>query len=371
MKKRIPLLALLLLCALLMSYAAAAGGGAGDPLISLDYLKSVFVPQAERAVDQKLDDTGGHVYDAAVEQWNNALAGAGKSAATHAPIWTEARFKQGDALTGLTGTQVVVLAGGAEVQFSSGAVIDVTTGTELASGSALMLRHRYMVAEDTTAVFTTSSRTSVIDCCGDYRTMRSKATDYNAMAAALKSLTLLRGTDTGFGQGFDLEKAPTRIEALVMLIRLLGEEQAALECTAPQPFPDVPAWAAPYVAYAYEKGYTNGIGGGLFGTMRQVVAVEYEEFVLRALGYSSTERSNISDALDRALADGVITPGESALLRSAEFLRADVVYLSYYALETPLAGDHAVLHEKLEGQGVFRSSAYSEAKKTVASPRIS
>ena len=73
------------------------------------------------------------------------------------------------------------------------------------------------------------------------------------MAASLKTLTLFRGSDTGYGEGFDLQRPPTRMEALIMLIRLLGEESEALSCTAYQPFTDVPDWALPYAAYAYSK----------------------------------------------------------------------------------------------------------------------
>ena len=371
MKKRLPIFALVLACALFVSYAAAAGGSAGDPLISLDYLKNVFAPAAESAVEQQLNAADATVREAVMDAWHES-AGTPSAAAelSFTPIWSEQRLKKGDALSAVTGTQVLLLAGEGKVSFSSGAVVDVTAGAEVASGSALLPGHRYMAAEDTSAVFSAASRTAVIDYCGSYRFAFSDATDYNAMAAALKSLTLLRGTDTGFGQGFDLEKAPTRIEALIMLIRLLGEERDALACTGEQPFSDVPAWAAPYVAYAYQMGYSNGIGGGQFGTYRQVVAVEYVEFVLRALGYSSTERSNITDALERALDDGVITSAEQALLENTVFLRADVVYLSYYALETPLADSSLVLHQKLESRGVFDRSSYRSAQALVASPRI-
>lgn len=372
MKNHTLFLSLLLAAALFAGIALAAGGDADDPLISLDYLKNTFAAGAGKAVDEKLDAADKAVYDAAEAQWRAAVASAEAAAgAERASAWTETRLKQGDILSGLTGAQVLLLAGDASVTFSSGAVVDVTDGTELASGDALRRGHRYMAAEDTTALFTVSSRTAVVDYCGDYHiTASASAPDYNAMASALKALTLLRGTDTGYGEGFDLEKTPTRIEALVMLVRMLGEEGDALASAAPQPFSDVPDWAARYVAYAYEKGYSNGVGDGKFGSMRSVTAMEYVEFVLRALGYSSTERSDISDALARALSSGVITAGEKALLESAQFLRADVAYLSWYALEAPLSGEALTLREKLESGGAFTSAAYQDAKALVVSARL-
>lgn len=114
----------------------------------------------------------------------------------------------------------------------------------------------------------------MLSYCGSYHFAPSGKPDRNAMAEALQSLSLFRGTGSGIGSGYELEKTPTRAEALIMLIRMLGEEKAALACTASQPFIDVPDWCAPYVAYAYERGYSNGVGTdslghSYFGTQRR------------------------------------------------------------------------------------------------------
>ncbi len=267
----------------------------------------------------------------------------------------------------------MALAGGVAAQFSSGAVVDATDGTELVSGGELQTLHRYLVAEDTTVLFTVFSRTAVVDYCGDYHFALSNATpDYNAMASALKMLSLFRGTDTGYGEGFDLELAPTRIQALVMLIRLLGEEDAALACVSPAPFKDIKAdyWGRPYVAYAYEMGYTNGVEDNKFAPDRPASAGMYVEFVLRALGYSDTTQTDISSSASRALGAGVITSGEKAVLEANDFLRADVVYLSWYALGVPVAHNMQPLYQKLENAGVFTASAYQNARALVTSARL-
>lgn len=374
MKKRTLLISVFLIAALFLGYAAAAGGDAGDPLISLDYLQNVFAPKAESAAQEKLDASGKTAYDAAEAQWRAALAATEAVAGSErANSWTEARLKQGDILSGLTGTQVTLLAGGASAQFPSGAVIDVTDGTELPSGGELKARHRYMVAEDTTALFTVISRTAVVAYCGDYHFALSNATpDYNAMASALKTLTLFKGTDTGYGEGFDLEVTPTRIQALIMLIRMLGEEDAALACTSPAPFKDIPDdyWGRAYVAYAVEKGYTNGVEDNKFAPDRAANAGMYVEFVLRALGYSDTTQTDIRTAADRALTAGVITRGEKAVLEANGFLRADVAYLSWYALDVPVAANMQPLHQKLEAAGVFTSADYRSAMELVTSARL-
>ena len=157
-----------------------------------------------------------------------------------------------------------------------------------------------------------------------------------------------------------------------MLIRLLGEEDAALACADESGFGDVPvgSWFAPYVAYAVNKGYTNGVGGNLFAPNMPANAQMYVEFVLRALGYSSTAQTDITTASARALTAGVITNGEKAVLDSVAFLRADVVYLSWYALDVPVAQNMEPLHRKLESMGVFTAADYLTARALIGSARL-
>ncbi|MBE7004384.1 MAG: S-layer homology domain-containing protein [Ruminococcaceae bacterium] len=379
MKHRKTVLSLLLTAALLLGSAAAVGGGADDPLISLDYLQTVFAPKAESAAQERLDASGQAAYAAQEARWRAAVAsvdaagGGDTAAAESVGVWTEARLKRGDTLTGVTGTQVSVLAGDVAVRIYSGAAVDATDGVELRSGASLPLRHRCLAAEDAAVEFVVTSRTAVLNYCGGYHFTASTAEpDYNAIASALKSLSLFRGTDTGYGDGFDLERTPTRLQALVMLIRMLGEEDAALACTSPSPFKDIANnhWGRAYVAYAFEKGYTNGVEDNKFAPDRAASADMYVEFVLRALGYSSTAQTDISDAADRAMAVGVITSGEREALLANDFLRADVAYLSWYALGAPLPGTLQTLHEKLEAAGTFTASAYESALARVRSPRL-
>ncbi|MBR3560984.1 MAG: S-layer homology domain-containing protein [Oscillospiraceae bacterium] len=369
MKIRSILLSLALCAALLLSAAYAAGGDAGDPLISLDYLQKIFTPAAESAVQEKLDASGKTVYDAAESIWRAAAASAEAAAGSqHTSAWAEACLKEGDILSVLTGSQVILLAG--EAQFTGGVLVDVTDGTELASGGALKARHRYLAAEDTAALVKVSAPTAVLDYCGDYHiSPSSDAPDCYAMATALRSLTLLRGTGSGFGEGFGLENGSNRVEALTMLLRLLGEEDDALECDAPQPFRDVPDWADRYVAYAYEKGYTNGVSATQFAPFMPLNAGMYVEFILRALGYSDTTQTDVSTSVSRAKNAGVLTAGEESALQGDRFLRSDLVYLSWYALEAPVSGSVQTLHAKLESTGVFAADAYRSAKSSVTSAR--
>lgn len=354
MKNRalLPLL-FLLLCGVGI-YAAATGGSSDDPLVSLSYLNGTYTDTVRQKVDALL--SGGETP---------------VSSASSAAGWTEARLKSGDALSGSTGTNMMVSAGNVVVSFSSGAVVDATVGAEIASGSTLDARHRYIVAEDTSAVFSVFGKTAVVNYQGPYAVTASDATDYNAMAQALKSLHLFRGSLTGYGSGFDLEVSPTRLQALIMFIRLLGEEEEALACTETAPFTDIGSGdPARYVAYAYSKGYTNGFTKTTFNPSQKVNAHQYTEFVLRALGYSDTGTVDLSGTLDRAVTCGVLTAGERDMLARDPFLRAELVYISFYALDAQISGTGQTLRQSLIGKGIFTQSESTAASAMISSPRI-
>lgn len=75
-------------------------------------------------------------------------------------------------------------------------------------------------------------------------------------AQLLYNLGLFQGSGTNEDGSprFALERAPTRAEAVTILVRLLGAEEAAQAQTWTTPFTDVPDWAQSYVGYAYAKG---------------------------------------------------------------------------------------------------------------------
>ena len=73
------------------------------------------------------------------------------------------------------------------------------------------------------------------------------------------------GTDAAGKPAFDLERAPSRAEAVTMLVRLLGKEREALAGDWNTPFTDVADWAKPYVGYAYANGLTAGVSQTRFG----------------------------------------------------------------------------------------------------------
>lgn len=262
---------------------------------------------------------------------------------------------------------ITLLGGEARIAFSGGAVVDVTEGAEVPAGHMMEANHRYIVAEDTAADFTVSSPAAVLSCQGGGALTPSREPDHFAIARTLRTLGLFQGTGSGFGEGFDLHAAPTRGEGLVMFLRILGEESQALAWTGTHPFTDVPGWLDHYVAWAYARGYANGVAADRFGCEQTMSAVEYEEFLLRALGYSTAGVDDYSTSLERALNCGALSGGEYAMLRDQPFRRAHVAYVSYFALDVPVSGSRETLGQKLAAAGVLTEEQLTEAK-TQADP---
>ena len=331
-------------------WAAAAGGGADDPLASLSYLNGTFTVAVDKRVDTALDASDALLRERAE---NGETVGS-------AALWQEVRLKEGDALQGVTGTGALLLAGSAQVIYASGAVVDVTTGSVVPDGAPLSVGHRYLVAEDTSAAFTVTSKTAVLDYQGQSAFTYSDRPDYNAMAF------------TGCGSGYDLEAAPTRLQALIMFIRVLGEEDQALAWSGTTPFRDIEkgSQAERYVGYAYEKGYTNGYTATSFRPAGAVNAYQYMEFVLRAMGYSSASNTDLASTLIRAVSAGVLTMGEAAQLQADTFLRAELVYISYYALEAELPSGEETLADRLMDLDVFTRSEWRSARELVSTERL-
>ena len=165
-------------------------------------------------------------------------------------------------------------------------------------------------------------------------------------AWSLYELGLLQGNGVdseGFPL-FDLDKAPDRAQSVTMLVRLLGAEEEAQAGDWETPFTDLPEWAEPYIGYAFAKGLTTGRGGERFDPDSPVSATEYLTFVLRALGYSSEtdfawdEAWKLSDKLG-------FTKGEYT--SNTEFLRGDLAWVSWNALEVKPKGNSKTLRQVL------------------------
>lgn len=176
-----------------------------------------------------------------------------------------------------------------------------------------------------------------------------------ACADALKSLGLFNGTDAGY----ELSRAPTRVEATAVLVRLLNKEQEALNGTWKYAFRDVPDWASSYVGYAYQNGIVNGTSATSFGSLEAMSSAMYLTLVLRALGYSDADGDFSWDAPFALAEDAGILP---STVDTADFMRGDVVLVSWSALSANLKGKQTTLSSRLIAEGAFTSSELASAQ---------
>ena len=190
---------------------------------------------------------------------------------------------------------------------------------------------------------------------------------YQEYAEKLSGLGVFRGT----GTGFELEREPTRLEGLIMLIRLLGKEsEANLLANEESEFSDVPAWGR-----MHELRYKNGLrdGNGLFGANNKIDAKSFITFVLRALGYSDSGTAvdfTWNNAVDFAKSIGLLE--EELYLRSFRIHSRDyVAKISYNALLQPVKNSTMTLAEKLVAAGaITQAQADSLALQVPAKQRV-
>lgn len=179
-------------------------------------------------------------------------------------------------------------------------------------------------------------------------------------ANTLYELGLFQGTGTTANGKpvYSLQTAPTRAQAVTMLVRLLGKEDEAKSGTWELPFTDVEAWAQPYVGYAYANGLTNGLSATAFGSGAAVTYDQYATFLLRALGYSSETDFEWSRAGAYAASLGLSTGQDNA--KRGSFTRGDTAALSAAALAQPVKGGARTLAAVLAENGAIDATLAAE-----------
>ncbi len=176
-------------------------------------------------------------------------------------------------------------------------------------------------------------------------------------ADKLAALGLFQGTE----QGYELDSTPSRIQGLVMLIRLLGLEEDALAYGQETPFTDL-GWGKNYVAYAYDNGLTQGTSATTFDPNSSLDAKSYVTLLLRALGYDDTAGDfTWKEALSFAAQTGMMTAEAAQTIASVTINRGDMVDLSYAALTCEVKDGSETLAERLSADGVFTEQAGEEA----------
>lgn len=176
---------------------------------------------------------------------------------------------------------------------------------------------------------------------------------YNDYAVKLSEIGVFKGT----GNGFELDREPTRLEGIIMLIRLLGKENEANQLSKqPCVFTDVPDWGRGYVNYAYKNGLTKGVSTKKFGTLDKMNGKSYMTFLLRSLGYDDSQ--NVKDftwssSVEYAKSIGLLEEELYFKVVSNTFIRDYIAKSSYNTLQQPLKDGTISLIQKLVNSGVI------------------
>ncbi len=357
---------------------AAAPGSQGDPVVSLSYVRDTFskdfLSKAEGLVAARLSALSSEV-DRRLSLYGSRVDAAGVSGradAAYKKLDAQRKLdglfpsrilsvKKGESLICGLGTTVTLLSGSARV--SGAEMISLTSGKDAPSGEAVKPRERYMSCAASGQGFVMLADSSIL-ADGYVKTSGAQGPKYTALAEVLKNLGLFKGSNNGF----ELERGATRLEALIMLVRLTGEEDAALACKLSHPFKDIPVWpgdqAGRFVAYAYSKGYTKGVSQTRFGSTDEVSADQFATFLLRAMGYSDGDFS-WDKALSFASDRGILSLYEAEALKSGGFLRDNMVFMCCRALSSNVKAGGKTLLETLVSAGAVDKTAASSASDAI------
>ena len=359
-----------------VAFALYGAGSQQDPLISLSYASDTYVNEvlkqietqakteldtAQASLDNKLSEISS---DEALEQKlvTQTAAALGLNTSTRASLTNS--FSNGTKLQLAKTTEICLTSGSANI--ASGELINVTTGQIVSTGSVLVRNQLYLSPSANNVVELTSP--AKVDISGNYTEISGTAPSYTAQytmyADALNDLGLFSGSTNGY----NLERSSTRTEGLVMLLRLLGEENRALNYKGSHPFTDVPSWADRYVAYAYEKGYTSGISENLFGSQKTLTLNDYMTFLLRALEYNDKNGDfTWANSADAAIDAGILSQSEVQAIKDRDiFYRDDLVYTSYKVLFANCKNETFKLSDKLISSGIFTQTEFTLVQKNLS-----
>ena len=272
--------------AFMMLTAGAYAVASGDSVVSLSYLQSTFFPKAVQAGEEVGNQALQKTSDSAKAQLDAVHGGAGEGGSGSSSDTLQRRtWTDGQIISLSTGAGFLMLDGSATV-VHTGAVIDVTAGTEVSSGSALTQNHRYVVGENTDAAVTIRSGEAALGVQGGYSLTPGKGqhtpfydvsqTDwfYTPVGYAYEK-GLFSGMDANhFSPGSPMNRA--------MLMSVLHRLAGSPQTTAQIAFNDVPgsSWYTQAVLWGASQGITSGTGNGNFNpdgqvTREQAVAMMY------------------------------------------------------------------------------------------------
>ncbi|HWQ78346.1 MAG TPA: transglutaminase domain-containing protein [Anaerovoracaceae bacterium] len=159
----------------------------------------------------------------------------------------------------------------------------------------------------------------------------------------------------GDGSGYGLENTASRLEGIILLIRLMGKEAEALGMNGlPCRFTDVPDWAKGYVNYADENGISRGVGDTRFGVTDKMTAEQYNTLLLRILGYDDSRGDfQWSRSLTKAIELSILSSDMAqGYIWDGSYTKGDLMDTSFCYLEADFKDQEQTLIGMLTETGV-------------------
>lgn len=188
---------------------------------------------------------------------------------------------------------------------------------------------------------------------------------YADQAQKLNDLGLYKGTSTEVFNP-DLGSTLNRETGVVMLLRIVGLEKAALDMSAAdvtaalskfKDAKDISPWAKNQVAYGVKNGLIVGTTATTFGPKASLDSKAYCTLILRQLGYTVEAGEQYNAAAATLQEKGGLTEAEAAIYANkSPLIKDDLVGISYGALKA-VDKDGKVLFVKLIDAGVITAEA--------------
>lgn len=268
-----------------MLAAAAYAAASGDSLISLNYLKNNFFPSAVQKGEEASDKVLEQALTDALAQLGAGGQTPGGGAGLSSGTLQRREWSDGQILTLSTGGTFVLLDGSVTL-VHTGAVVDVTDGTETPSGAKLTPNHRYLVGEGTDAAVTIRSGAAALGLQGSYALTPGKSrhtpfydVNQNDWFYEPVNFAYEKGLFSGVDENhFSAGTAMNRAMLMSVLYRLAGSPADTGDIS----FTDVSAgaWYAQPVRWGASVGVTSGTGDSAFSpngsvTREQAVTMLY------------------------------------------------------------------------------------------------
>lgn len=126
---------------------------------------------------------------------------------------------------------------------------------------------------------------SMAFAAGDAVVVETTKSNEQLAGEFLSTAGILKGEDGDL----KLDAVLTREQGMLMIARLMGKEDEALNNKLTSTFKDAKnnAYWAPVVAWAESLKLTNGMGDGTFGLGKELRVIEYQTLALRVLGFEA------------------------------------------------------------------------------------